>query len=283
MKCAVIIACHNRRELTLRSVDHALISARDSDVEASFIVFDDGSTDGTADALKSLPADITILPGDGSAYWAQGMAQAEEVALRRSPDRSDSFILWLNDDVILDRHAFALLEQTSKSHPDAVLVGATREPETGAISYSGLARKGSHPLKFELVQPNGGHQAVYSFNGNVVLVPIRIARDIGGIDGTYSHAFADIDYGVRCKQLGVPVILTSTTVGTCARGERPVNPNPKAAWHEFVGAKGGGNFGSLRRVIRLTHPRIWPVYILRTYIIWWLRAISRAARMWIQH
>ena len=41
---------------------------------------DDGSTDGTADAVRHAFDSVTVIRGDGSLYWAAAMARAERVA-----------------------------------------------------------------------------------------------------------------------------------------------------------------------------------------------------------
>ena len=67
---------------------------------------------------------------------------AEGIALRSSPD----YVLWLNDDVVLQPGFLRRLLDTSRRHGDAVVVGATFDPVTGATTYSGLARSGRHTL-----------------------------------------------------------------------------------------------------------------------------------------
>ena len=43
---------------------------------------------------------------------------------------------------------------------------------------------------------------VDAMNGNLVLVPRPTAERMGGIDGKFSHALADIDYATRARRLG---------------------------------------------------------------------------------
>lgn len=273
MRLHFIMACHNRRELTLRCLKSAHRAVQYCGAEATYTIFDDGSTDGTAQALLSLPFDVRIIPGDGTAFWAKGMAVSERVVLLEASNHKEDYLVWINDDVELDLTAFAMMEALSVAQPQSVLVGAVRDPESGWTTYSGMRRAGLHPLKFSLVQPSTSEQMVQAFNGNFVMVPFTVARHLGGIDGAFSHAFADIDYGLRCSRAGIPVLLAPGTFGTCAR-----NPTRAAGavlddWRAFIGAKGGGNFASLRRILRKTNGAAWPLLVASTYSLWWFKRL----------
>jgi GT2 family glycosyltransferase len=270
MMLHVIVACHNRKELTLRLVRSILDGCQTVGVEVDVTIFDDGSTDGTGEALRRLAGPLRVLQGTGSAYWAKGMSLAEEDLLSRTDD-TDSWIVWLNDDVHLDKDAFHRLALLLTSNPESVIVGAMRDPSSGDVTYSGLHRKGLHPLNFGLAAPGLKPVGVDTFNGNLVLVPISVARELGGIDGGFSHAFADIDYGLRCQRLGIRVLLAPGTFGLCPRNPEPGRSSLREDWSSFRNAKGGGNYLSLRRILRRSNARSWPFILLVTYGLWWIR------------
>lgn len=278
MNLSVIIACHNRKTLTLRCIESARSAAAYARVSISFTVYDDGSTDGTSEAVSELPVSLRTLKGDGSAYWASGMAQAEAAVLEGLTSLEDQLIVWLNDDVVLDIAAFAALTNIVESAPNSVVVGAMRDPETGAVTYSGMRRGGFHPLNFKMISPTDRLEKVEVFNGNLVLVPVAVARRLGGIDGGFSHALADIDYGLRCRRAGVPVVLGPSTYGTCKRNSILPPGRIWADWQVFVGFKGGGNYLSLKRILRRSHRLSWPLIIAATYGLWWARRMAAPLR-----
>jgi GT2 family glycosyltransferase len=278
MKYSVILACHNRKVLTVRSIRQAQASADAAGIGIDFTVFDDGSTDGTAHALTQLPSKITILAGDGSAYWAKGMAQAEESVLSAGGSDAAHFVVWLNDDVQLDVDAFTRLRLLADQEPSAIIAGAMRDPKDDSVTYSGLSRGGAHPLNFSRVFPGPDAQHVHTFNGNLVLVPLKAALLLGGIDGSFSHALADIDYGLRAARLGIPVILAAGTFGTCALNPLPPVRSIRQDWFSFRGHKGGGNFASLRRILRKSNPHTWLGFVAITYGLWWARRIARIGK-----
>lgn len=272
MSLHVLIACHNRRDLTLRAITIFAGAAKEAGAEADFTVFDDGSTDGTAEALAALDLPVTRIAGDGSAFWSRSMAVAEDHVLHAYDD--DGYVVWLNDDVELDGDFLKVALAAAKSAPSAILVGAMRDPETGQLTYSGHRRGGFHPLNFALVEPNGTLRAVETFNGNLVFVPMKVARALGGIDGSLPHAGADTDYGIRAGDTGFELLLLPRIVGSC-----PLNPvlPPGAVmddWRRFVGVKGGGNYSRMKRILKKRHPHTWFGYIAVTYSLWWARRLA---------
>jgi GT2 family glycosyltransferase len=223
------------------------------------------------EALREVDASIVVLRGSGTAYWAKGMASAERHVFSNE-QCEDDYLLWLNDDVELDLGALKALRRAAESCSGSVVVGAARDPISGTMSYGGFVREGWHPLRFARVTPTCVSTPIDTFNGNIVLVPIAVARIMGGIDGGFSHAFADIDYGMRCKERGISVLLAPGTLGTCTRNAVKTNTGIRAAWKEYTSIKGGGHAESVRRYTIRHAPAKWPLALLISYSLWWLRA-----------
>lgn len=270
-----IAACHNRRALTVRAVVSLARAAQEAAVDIEFTIYDDGSTDETAQALAALGVCLNILPGDGSAFWASSMASAEAHALNLAVEGDSLF--WFNDDVEFDTDALRIMLDCAATHPGAVVVGALRDPGSQVVTYGGFRREGWHPRGFRSVPFNDRPTPVDTFNGNAVLIPVRSARQVGGIDGVFSHSLADIDYGLRCRSLSIPVIVAPGSIGSCARNL--VAPSGvKQQWSQFIGITGGGHFASTRRFIRRHEPAKWPAAIVVTYLLWWGRQLTSVVR-----
>lgn len=231
---AVIMTCHNRRATTVSCLQ-GLAEQRQADVRVRLFVTDDGSTDGTAEAISALCPDATVIRGDGNLYWAAGMALAERAAVRERPD----YLLWLNDDTLLRDTALAELLATSARHPGSIVVGATTDPDNGGLTYGGRRRVDSHPQRFEHLPFAAHAQTADTFNGNVVLIPWSARQRVGPIDGLFPHAYADDDYGLRATALGVPIIQAPNSVGTCRTN--PLAPcltgGPLARWRKLQQTK----------------------------------------------
>jgi GT2 family glycosyltransferase len=275
---SVIMASHNRAETTVRCLDSLRLATEGTDVSLRLILFDDGSSDDTVDAISFIYPEATVLHGDGNCFWAKSMSLAEKEALAERP--SADYILWLNDDVVLEPSSVTRLLTAAMCHPDSVICGAVRSENDREVTYSGLVSAGKHPLRLRLVEPDKSEVIpVDTFNGNIVLVPSHIASLIGGIDGEYSHALADIDYGFRCSRARVPVLLAPATYGICERNPVQDQSQPiSRQWKSYVGVKGGGNFRSLARILRKTRPWTWPLYLGGSYALWWLRTGVKLAR-----
>ena len=217
MNVVALIACHDRRELTLRCLRTLFTQTFAADPPSlTATVVDDGSTDGTADAVRAEFESARVIAGDGTLYWARAMQIAEASAISERPD----FLLWLNDDVRLAPTTVDRLLATSRSCPDAIIVGALiGDTGTRELTYSGVALSRWHPMRARLVVPSDRAREADTFNGNVVLVPRSVYERVGAIDGGFSHSQADFDYGLRARRAGFPVLVAPGHCGVCPRGD----------------------------------------------------------------
>ena len=265
-RVVALAACHNRRDRTIRCLESFFAQAVDG-VALNAVLVDDGSTDGTSDAVRSRFPEVEIISSDGSLYWASSMALAEKRAVAHEPD----FLLWLNDDVVLYPNALAtLLAAAAVPGAARIVAGYTLYPASSVPSYGGANRVDWHPMRFRPVTPvDGENTSSDTFNGNVVLVPKEVYEAVGGIDGGFEHAFADFDYGLRARALGFEVIVAGVAVGECLR------TLDAAAWRDtslplvtryrmMLGRK-GVPIASSARYLRRHGGRLWPVYIAATY------------------
>jgi len=266
-----LVASHNRRDLTLAAIELFANSARNASTAARIVLVDDGSSDGTGQAVsESATVPVDIIDGDGNWFWARSLATAERRALESRADTGH--LLWLNDDVRLDQDAVARLLTTASAHPHSVVVGSVRDEESGAVTYGGLKRSGRHPLAFQLIAPlNSSTTQAATMNGNVVLVPVALARDLGGVDGDFSHAFADIDYGLRARNADAGPVVAAGTFGTCSRNPVHRSSTRREAWRHFVSPKGGGDPSAIARILKVASPRSWWFWWFATYAAWWVR------------
>lgn len=267
---AVLMASHDRVATTLACLER-LHTQSDLAAEIEVFLVDDASTDGTASAVAERFADVHVLRGDGSLFWSGAMRIAQTAARRIRPD----FLLWLNDDVLLDPDALARLLEThrrlsERGEPTAIVVGGLLDPDDGSISYAGVTRPDRlRPARFEVVEPLDEARRCESMNGNLVLVPEVVFRRLDGFDGSYRHAMSDFDFGLRATAQGCGVWLAPGTFGTCRRD------HADQPWSD-------PNLGLSRRVRVLLSPKglpprdwlhftrrhtgpLWPLYFLSPY------------------
>ncbi|MER6059613.1 glycosyltransferase family 2 protein [Streptomyces sp. NPDC001792] len=264
-----LMACHNRRETTVRCL-RSLIGQGGPEVSVRVVLADDGSTDGTARAAREVWPHIHVLRGSGTLFWAKAMALAASAA------GEYDFLLWLNDDVILDSGALSQLLSTHQSlsdrqAPDSIVVGGLRDPDTGVVTYSGVRRCSRlRRTSFSTVPPERRPIEVETMNGNLVLVPRAVVERVGQIDSGFSHGMADFDYGLRARSLGCTVWLAPETLGTCARNSVGGQWNdPTLGIRErlrMMCTPKGLPPGSWLRFTRRHAGPVWPMYWLSPYV-----------------
>ncbi len=266
-RVVAILTVHNRRELTLACL-HSYFSQEVPGTELRAVVVDDGSSDGTGDAVSTMFPAAEVICASGDLFWARGMATAEMHAVRSDPD----YLLWLNDDVRLYPDALQrlLLTAESQSWRPVLLAGAVRDPATGVTTYGGLRRRDWHPMRYALAAPLDVPITVDAVHGNVVLVPRETYLLARGIDGGFAHAYADMDYSLRLRHAGGENVLIPGHVGTCVRDDRAkVSLDPSlpfsVRWRYFHGRKGSPVGSQVRYLHRHGGP-FWPIFLLPPYV-----------------
>src|ERR1035437_4146133 len=139
-RIAVLITCYNRKNTTLAALEALFSQELPRYHLLDVFLTDDGSNDGTSEAVQIRYPQVHVSRGTGALYWGGGMRQAWITALDSDPD----FYLWLNDDTsLLDGALLRLLEtfeSLNERFGSHILVGATRDPITGVDNYGGLIR-----------------------------------------------------------------------------------------------------------------------------------------------
>lgn len=212
---AVLITSHNRRAVTLRCLQ--ALRQQPLFQEESLFLVDDGSTDGTGDAVRALLPHAQVIAGSGCLFWNGGMRLAWQQA--RACRRPFDFYLWLNDDVVLRSGALAALVADAMSVAGAgavIVAGGTVAPGSEVLTYGGQRRvRADRPLRLRLVPPGGSPVPIDTFSGNVVLVSAAAEGALGNLSPEFTHIFGDLDYGFRARAAGIPVVLGSRIAGEC--------------------------------------------------------------------
>ena len=208
MKISAILTCFNRREKTLASLKLWFGQRVPPDVLLHAVVVDDGSSDGTGEAIRREFPQVELIQGTGSLYWCGGMRVAWQAAAVGNPD----YYVLVNDDTLLEPFA---LEELLKAAPAPevrrIVVGAIRDPECGEASYGGWSRLSG------LIPPTGRFQDCETFTANCALIPRAVYQEMGGLHGAYTHGMGDFDYGYQAAKKGIGILQTPGFVGDCAR------------------------------------------------------------------
>lgn len=214
----VLMSCHNRPGTTLKSIKSLVNSAESADLSLRVFLTE---TSDTRLRLRLSPKEskhVTVLEGDNSVFWAGAMSRSWQAA----KTEDFSFLLWLNDDVLLFPEALRDLTEISESFDNQVIIaGSTVDPDSGRQSYGGY-KLGPwyNRLQLSRIAPISSPQKADLSNGNVLLVPRDVTRTLGGFPGGLTHNMADLIFTHEAAKRGFRVMVFPGYVGECpANGE----------------------------------------------------------------
>ena len=206
---SVIIVNLNTRKLTLDCIKSAL--AEGPETKKEIIVVDNGSTDGSVEALEALARQklITFIKNKENLGFAKANNQGIRIA-------KSKYLLLLNSDTIVKRGALAKLVEFAESTPDAGIVGSKLLNIDGSLQSSCfhfptianavkeyfLGQKGY----FKKFAPKGKKPTpVDALVGAAFLITPAAFKRAGLLDERYFAYFEDIDYCRKAWQTGLKV------------------------------------------------------------------------------
>lgn len=226
---------------------------------------DDGSTDGTGEAVEKEFPEVNVIKGTGNLFWNQGMRLAWKTAAKI---KEYDFYLWLNDDTLLDKEAlikfFKVYEDAKKFEQNEVLITSACRALLGEDSFSYGGRNEAGPI-----EPNGALQSCKYINGNAVLIPKIIFKTIGNLSSDYTHGMGDFDYGLRAAKNGFKCYTTKDYIATCPLNEgipgwcNPANALSKR-W-KLLHSPLGLNIKEYNRFRKAFWGKKWLSYALQAY------------------
>jgi len=269
---AVLLTCFNRREKTLETLRSLEKQSARTQRKPHVILVDDGSRDGTAEAvLAEFPA-TELIRGSGSLYWNGGM----RVAFGRAQELGFDYYLLLNDDTVLAPECLDTLLETSQKLArqgiTAIVAASTCDPVTGKRTYGGARRlQRWNGLQFLRLEPlPDREQRCDTMNGNCVLIPALVAERLGNLEAAFSQQFGDYDYGFRATRAGLAVYIAPGYLGACTNNPvtgtwRDTSAPFRVRWKHMMSAK-GLPFGEWFLFSRRHCGYLWPFYFLSPYV-----------------
>lgn len=213
----IIIPVHNRKEITLKCLDTL---KQNGDLDKYYvIVIDDGSTDGTSEAIQSLYPDVIILTGDGNLWWTGAIKKGMEYAYEKGAE----YLIWLNDDCYPQKETILKLINTCKSNKNIIVGAQSLDPDTLQPTYGGIISKGDkiievHALQNNLLECDG-------LSGNLVCMHNILIKDIGyPVFKKYPQYYGDVTYTKYAKKKGYKLLIQGDAIAFCQ------NDHPKISW-----------------------------------------------------
>ena len=222
-KVEIVIPVYNRRETTLQCL-RSLRRIDAENLQIHLIIVDDGSTDGTSDAIGRDFPEVQIVKGDGTLHYAAGTNRGISAALKRNPD----FIVTMNDDAIYHEQFLQRLIETADANPRSVvgsLLLLWNEPhKVFQVGFEWKTLAGGWSQREDLTAfdfPDAAFE-VEGMAGNCVLFPIEAIRECGLMDEkNFPHGWGDIQYVVRMKKMGWKLLVEPKSLVWCEPNTYP--------------------------------------------------------------
>lgn len=216
-KIAAVIVSFNRKDFVLKNID-ALSKLSFKNI--SIILYDNGSTDGTIDAVRNLFPTITVIQSSTNLGGAGGFAKAMEYAYNNNFE----YIWCLDDDGCPDKDCLkVLLEESAKCGKHAIfgpriipsedynkekhiwpIIGKYDSEKKQIVEFSSYE-------KDELISSNETFETA-----SVALVGMFVHREVIDIIGYPNLLFFiagdDVEYCLRAWKNNVKVLLVQRAI-----------------------------------------------------------------------
>ena len=214
-----IVSVTYRSEPTIGLCIRALPAACEG-VDARAYVVDNSSDDFTLDATRDAAASVKasvpveITPRSSNAGFSVGANVGMAKALPSEPD----WILFCNPDAVLPPCSVRQLVDVAEAWPRPAVVAPAlvnldgspqpmveRTYRLGRV-LAGMARIGG-ANRAEPVRDSGPPYAADWVHAAVVLVPTKLAQQLGGFDERYFLYAEDMDFCLRAREAGADIVV----------------------------------------------------------------------------
>lgn len=198
----VITAVHNRYEITEKFID---CLKRQTYKDIRLLLVDDGSTDGTAEMVKSKMPNAIVLTGDGNLWWGGALHMAYKY-LKKNAFQDCKYVMFLNDDtVLLDDFIEKGLEHLCKN-TNSLVTGCgysihSKKIIDGAVNYN---------LKTGEVTILDADSVGNCASTRALMMTFSTLLRIGGFHPKLlPHYGSDYEFTIRASKKGIKTISCS--------------------------------------------------------------------------
>lgn len=238
-RVTVLVLNWNRRQETLECLESVFkMNYRNFSV----LVIDNGSTDGSVEAVASAFPQAEILKNGKNLGYAEGNNRGIRHAIAKGTDH----ILILNNDIRADEDLLDSLVEIAERHPlSLVCPQVFRLSEPAAVEFAGARWNPSYANFDVRTQPleNGGDTAVDTdfAAGCALFFQPALIRKAGYFDKRFFLLFEESDFCYRARRAGGRVM-----VGVKAR-----------VWHKGSASFKGGLYGAQYRYYFYRNRLLW--------------------------
>jgi GT2 family glycosyltransferase len=216
VRLSILILSWNTRELTLEAL--ASIAAHPPSDSYEVVVVDNGSHDGSADAIAARHPEVTLVRSPDNLGYGPG----NNLAFRHS--RGDAVLLLGSDTIVrpgaLDTLIRCLDEEPAAGAVTCRLEGPTGYPERACLDFptvrDGAALYLSQP-RFARHLPGDRfdferRQSVAQASGTCLLLRREVVEQVGLFDEAYKILYTDVELCHRIHDAGWDIVYTPDAV-----------------------------------------------------------------------
>ena len=253
---SVIVITRNTRDLTLEAIRSVLDNSDGLEVE--ILVVDNGSTDGTSDAIESQFAGVRCLRSERNLGFARAVNRA-------AADVDGEFLLLLNSDAELKPGALAAAVSWMRDNPHCAVCGAQLLNHDGSrqnsiANFPSLATELLNKSLLRLLLPEQfpGKESdfrnpveVQTVIGAFMLIRRQAWDSIGGLDERYFFFVEETDFCLQARRCGWQVMHLPQILVGHGRGQsaKKVLPAARVEYWRSRYAYFKKNHGPLTRLV----------------------------------
>jgi GT2 family glycosyltransferase len=202
---AIVIPVHNTGEHLWRSLG---VLREMTLPEASIVVVDDGSTDGTWVRLAGLE-DLESIRADGTLWWSGAVDMGSRRAIENG---AEVVILWNDDNLdaspdVVSQLVAAVLEHSCCVSPVVVDFPIAAQPRIAQAGGVARWREGGLRLRCvgEVYESRKGFESCDWLSGQALAFPAAVFNRLGGFDRRrFPQYRGDADFTLRATKAGTP-------------------------------------------------------------------------------
>ena len=211
-RVAIIVLTWNQRDLTLDCLA-SLNAMRYPPESLLLIVVDNGSADGTAQAIRERYADVVMLENSENLGFAEG----NNVGIRYAMERSMDYVMLLNNDTVVDAAMLTNLLDVAEKDPSVGIVGPKMlyfEP-SDVIWCAGnrINWTTGGLIRLQAEQPDGMADEVLAdvdyITGCGICLRRAVIEQVGMLDPRFFIYYEESDWCLRAQQTGWRVVYVS--------------------------------------------------------------------------
>lgn len=215
----MIIVSYNTRELTIKAIETLFANA--GDVAMRVVVFDNASSDGSAQAVATAFPGLEVIAHPENIGFARANNLVAETA-------DTEWLLLLNPDTETHPGAVAALLDFSRAHPEAGITGGRTVFPDGSLNIASCWRRmtvwslvcsatglSSAFPRSNLFNPeafgNWQRDSVREVDivvGCFLMIPTALWRKLGGFDTRYFMYGEEADLCLRAREAGYRPMIT---------------------------------------------------------------------------